>query len=106
MLGFGTPYISFDFYNGRLSKLGISYDTSIRWRNVQEFAEPLTVSLKILVDAWVFHGDATGSMACKGFTIEVNALRNRLTLTDTDARAAFVDEQKRKEEEKKKNFKP
>lgn len=103
----GIDGITFDFYKGRLSRLQIDYDQSVRWKDAAEFVDALSDSLKVPGDAWIVNGmSQRGMMQCKGFSIEARAGSNWLILEDTDALAAFMDEQKRKEEEKKKNFKP
>ena len=78
--------VTAQFDEDRLNVLEIDYDKeTIRWKNVEEFAESLSENLRLPHNAWNFRYKKwnRAEMKCKGFSLRINSEMNELTLEDS-----------------------
>jgi hypothetical protein len=119
----GVRKLQMRFIDGRLSHLEVTYDNSIKWDSIEEFADTVATNLKLPHD-WKTPPDSDGGqekeLRCEGFVLSANngsatGINSgpQLILQDLAAWEAMskrqndiVDKAKREEQEKRKTFKP
>lgn len=111
----GADNIGLVFYQNRLYRIGVEYDSSIRWLNLSEFQNAISRALE-LPFYWYTTGSETRRFSCESFEIEVSKTergRYRLVMSDLDAyrrmQATLRSEREKAEAEQRKrkhSFKP
>jgi hypothetical protein len=102
-----VDWIRFEFYKGRLYQFKIRYDDSVDWQNWDEFAKAISEPLKLPLGAWKnLVSDSDAMMGCKEFHVYIDSRARYIELTDELSVKEMEEEQRRKDAEKKRAFKP
>jgi hypothetical protein len=111
----GLRRLYLGFYNGKLYRLRVEYDNSIRWKQLVEFQVAVARSLE-LPTTWRSRDSANKILTCNEFELTASEMSSgtySLLLEDPSAYArmykAFLEKRQRAEkeqEERKKSFKP
>jgi len=102
----GIQTIGFELYKERVMRLDVTYDDSINWTGSAEFAQALSGPLRLPANSWRFPGPDIADLDCKEFTVAIDAKMRRVRLFDKTTVAAMKEDEKLKQAEKKKAFKP
>jgi hypothetical protein len=98
--------IGWELYRTRLMRLDVTYDDSIIWNSGAEFAEALSGPLSLPQSSWRFAGPFNADLDCKEFTVSIDSKMRRVRLFDKTTQAAMKEDEKQKQADKKKAFKP
>jgi hypothetical protein len=98
--------IGWELYNQRLMRLDVTYDDSILWNSGAEFAEALSGPLNLPQASWKHSPPYIADLDCKEFTVSIDSKTRRIRLSDKTAQAAMKEDEKSKQADKKKTFKP
>lgn len=105
----GVDRINLTFLDGKLARIMVSYDTSIKWDGVDEFSSFVSRALN-LPERW--EGRAYSSvrnMSCRDFDVVLAHFPLRLRTLAVEDRSAMkraAERLQREEEKKKRAFKP
>lgn len=112
----GTKGVFVSFYKGKVYRISVYYDSSIRWNGIDEFANAISKSLE-LPKTWISNLDESGRvLRCTNFVLQIDQYDKglySLVIEDPAAYAAMIEEemikQKRlmlEQERKKREFRP
>lgn len=98
---------SYDF-DGKAFELRLEYRyPTVKWENEEKLAKALSEIWKIPYASWTFDAPYEGVMKCGKVIIKIRVLvSSAITITDTDRKKLFDAEYSRREEERRRVFKP
>jgi len=100
--GQGARSVSLEFLDGRLKKIDVTYDSSVRWNNEQEFYSRIAETFG-LPSTW------QGLLKCEGMNLDAefnSGIIPQTHLYDTNARQIIRKRRADIEEKKRREFKP
>ena len=102
----GISNISFNFLDGKLSYIGVSYNDTVKWDSLDEYVSKLNESFH-LPGVWQSN-DYDKSLTCDGFEIRASLPRNtgELSLYDRTSARVRATRWAEKKERQKQTFKP
>jgi hypothetical protein len=80
--------ISFDFLDGKLVTLWIGYESTFKWKTLDEFVAGISKSLKLIAEWAAKHGGR--QLSCEGFSIFVSLIGGGPSIRITDETAQEI----------------